>query len=486
VPPEPLALRAAFALLAAWSVATARAQQPADALAALAADPHLRTAHVGVAVLDLESGAMLAARDEHRAFLPASASKLVTLAVVLHTLPADFRFRTSLIARGTIADGVLHGDLVLVGSGDPSFGGPLAGEGLEVALDDFAAALRERGIARITGAVIGDGTIQREAALPAGWSVEDEAADYAAPPGGLCFAGNCIAVTVHATSPGEAPRLELAPRTDFATVACTAVTAAAGTLGTLAVARAHGSDRIDVTGTLPLDAPSARVRVAVGAPARYAAHVLREVLLRRGIAVAGAARDAAELPAAAADAPCFDIGHRLSPGLGALLAEIGKRSNNLYAEQLWRAAARAAGRDPAALTARVLGELGVDVAGLVTMDGSGLSRLDQLTPHQLVALLAAMWCSPHREAFTAALPIAGDDDTTLGARLGRAPTAGQVLAKTGTMTRVAALSGYVRRAGDRPPIAFAVLLNGFSCTTAEAEAAIDAFVTALVRCANAR
>jgi D-alanyl-D-alanine carboxypeptidase/D-alanyl-D-alanine-endopeptidase (penicillin-binding protein 4) len=177
--------------------------------------------------------------------------------------------------------------------------------------------------------------------------------------------------------------------------------------------------------------------------------------------------------------------HRSAP-LAEILKTTNKSSQNLYAEQLLRAASREAlgesDIDAAERHAKkILEDLGVDVAGLAIDDGSGLTRRDLVHPAQFADLLVGIWNSRHRELFLDTLPIAGVDGTLSG-RFRDTVAKEHVRAKTGSIARVAALSGYVLRPGENtPPLVFSVMLNNFVCSSAEARDALDSFVIALAR-----
>jgi D-alanyl-D-alanine carboxypeptidase/D-alanyl-D-alanine-endopeptidase (penicillin-binding protein 4) len=166
-----------------------------------------------------------------------------------------------------------------------------------------------------------------------------------------------------------------------------------------------------------------------------------------------------------------------------ILTAMLKDSINLYAEQLHRTAARTIlqrsdGAAAAEHATNVLRSMGVDVNGLTVADGSGLSRRNLLRPDQLGRFLVAMWGSPMREPFVQALPVAGQDGT-LKERFLKSPVRGHVRAKTGSMTNVLALSGYLERSGEQAPLAFVVLINQYTAGEAEVRAALDAFVDEL-------
>ena len=476
-----LRVLASFALFAACLPA----QDLTAAMRKLVDDPRLAGGRVGVVVLDLETGGVLCANDADSAFVTASNMKLISSAVALTTLGPEYRFRTLVQARGTIEDGVLRGDLELVGSGDPTLGGRHE-HSAAAPLERFAAAISEQGIRRVTGRVLGNDNCQPDEILGTGWSWNDESAAYSAQMSGLCFAENCIRVVIQAKAPGAPAKIRLIPETDYVAVTWAAAVRADKRAGPLRVQRQHARNRVVVSGAMPAQSSFGQ-DLSVDNPTGYAAHVLRETLLAKGIAVGGAAMDLDFV--SAGSRPMGEphiLAEHLSPPLAEILVTLNKVSQNLYAEQLIRAASRHAGgksdmRSAAAHAGRVLRELGVDTAGMKIADGSGLTRLNLVHPAQLAALLAGIWRGPHRDLFLSTLPVAGVDGT-LRSRFGSSAARGHVRAKTGYIRHVVALSGYVPRPGaDRPPLVFSILVNNFVCKTSQAKAAVDRFVGVLAQ-----
>lgn len=437
------------------------------ALDELIARPELAGARVGVHVLEAPGGRTLAEHEAGRGFAPASNAKLVTAATALATLGADHRFATELWVRGPVEDGVLRGEVRLVGGGDPAFGTP-------VQFDEIAAALRAHGVQRIVGRMVGDDAWLADEHRGHGWQWDHLDQDFAAPFGGLCCRGNTI--VVHVAVDAGAPRVRLEPPVGPQPWIDVGIVDA-GQPAELAVRRSLGSERIEVVGELAADAAPQAVRIAVHEPARFAAAVLQHELAGRGIAF----DELDDVVAAGAPTCLLTLP---SASLGELLRPLLCSSDNLVAEQLWRCAARhTTGAGDTSAAARhasdVLAGLAVPVPGLVLADGSGLSRRNLVQPRQLTALLSAAWRAPWREPFFAALPLAGVSGT-LRQRFEDGPAHGRVRAKTGTIARVVCLSGYVPRSNLlAPPLVFSVLLNDFVCGDDQARAAIDAFVQAL-------
>lgn len=450
------------------------ADRVAAALARLVAAPQLAGGRVGAIVVDAGSGATLAAHGAELGFATASNLKLVSAAVALESLGPTATARTELLLRGDVVAGELRGELVLQGGGDPTFG-----EDGGRALAAFAAAVRQRGIQRVVGRVRGDGSWQGDETLGLGWQWDYLEADYAAPFGGLCCAGNVVTLTVAPAADGSPTVVSDLPSV---VVGNAVEQVAAGETTSLTVQRPLGSMTVRVLGRIAADAKPRSLRVAVADPEAAAAERLAAALQQAGIELVPG-----EPPAATAATERLAV-HE-SPALATILVPLLRDSNNLYAEQVWRWAARVRTGDGSTAAAErhavaVLAELGVPTAGMVLADGSGLSRRNLVQPRQLAALLTAMHRSPRRDAFVAGLPVGGVSGT-LRNRFADGPAKGRVVAKTGYIARVAGLSGYVPRADPAaPPLVFSLLLNDYTCANGEARAAMDAFVQELAAIAG--
>lgn len=439
------------------------------ALAELLARPELAGGRIGVQVVDAAANEVLVSADADRGFATASNMKLVSAAVALTTLGPEHRMPTELWWRGDMHGAVWSGELVLRGHGDPTLGRDTAGAGPFAAL---VAALRERGVQRIVGRVVGDDGWLGTEHLGLGWQWDYLDEDYAAPFGGLCCLGNVVALRVRPGA-GE-PVVVVEP--PWYPVLVDVRQGEAGTGERLLARRALGAERIVLTGAIAADAKPQTLLVTVPDPAAFAARALVAALRAGGIEV--------EEQAVLSHGEAVLVGRTESPPLAAIVQPMLANSDNLCAEQVARVAARVATGDGSTTSmakhaAGVLASLGVGHDGMVIADGSGLSRRNLVQPRQLAGVLLAMLASPHRAAFVAGLPLAGRSGT-LRNRFRDGPAHGRVLAKTGFISRVVCLSGYVPRPEPgSAPLVFSIMLNDFTCGDDAAKAAADAFVQRL-------
>jgi D-alanyl-D-alanine carboxypeptidase/D-alanyl-D-alanine-endopeptidase (penicillin-binding protein 4) len=376
--------------------------------------------------------------------------------------------------------GRILGDVYLVGRGDPELSGRFADERTSAGFEEMAEALKAAGVWRIEGRLVGHEGLFSGDRRGADWTWGDLVWSYGAEVSALSFNDNRAVLTV---SPGERAGdpviVDRFPETRYYRVVSTAVTSPAGSGSDLVLERDSGSNAIRLGGTLPIGEEPEELEVALEDPALYAATVFAEVLESKGIRVAGVITTSSEpLPPGARVLAGHD-----SPPLAEILKGVNKPSQNLHTEMLLRllgARLKGAGTVEAghAAVMEFLRRVGVDPRGWALQDGSGLSRSDLVSPHEMVSLLVAMDKHRYAAAFKDSLPIAGVDGT-LEHRMRRTPAQGKVVAKTGTIRHVNALDGYTTsRSGER--LAFAIIANHHTGDPKEAVAAIDQIVNVLV------
>jgi serine-type D-Ala-D-Ala carboxypeptidase/endopeptidase (penicillin-binding protein 4) len=452
-------------------------------LDSLLADSLFLDAHWGVLVRSLSSGETLYARNAERNFVPASALKMVTGAAALELLGPEHRFRTEILTSAPVRDGVLRGDLVVRGGGDPTLSGRFH-ETPRALFRAWADSLRSQGIRRVSGAVVGLDGVFADPPFGRGWMWDDLDAPYAAEIGGLVFNEGATLLRVHPSRRAGGPAIISAePASGYVRIVNRVITGEAGDSAWLQVTREPAGPGMIVTGRIPPDTFLTRA-VAVREPARYFATVLRETLREAGIPVDGPIfvegdRTIGEMDAGALR-PLFV--HR-SPPLAEILPAMMHPSQNLMAEMLLRSlGSEVAGSGTAVAGAgavqRFLAMRGVRPAGRIA-DGSGLSTYNLISPRTVAELLETMAGGTHAEVWREALPAAGVHGT-LANRLRGTPLEGSVRAKTGTLTGVRALAGYLpTEAGDT--LVFVFLVNSHTRAAAQADRVIDAALLRLHR-----
>jgi serine-type D-Ala-D-Ala carboxypeptidase/endopeptidase (penicillin-binding protein 4) len=430
----------------------------------------------GVLVVSLDAGDTLFAHSAEEALTPASNLKLFTSAAALHYLGPEYRYTTYLVARGPIRDGTLEGDLVVYGTGDPTFSTRFF-ESREAIWESLADSLAAAGVERVAGQLVGDASHFEGPAVGRGWQLGYATHAYAAPASALSYNENLVTLRVRpGRGVGDAPDVLLIPN-GAADLQMEVRTVASGR-SWIAVERESYEAPVVVTGQVQRGHAGLWRSTPVVDPAHFAVSVFADILASRGIEVEGGFRslneaDASPIGGRRVFAPTLDgepvvqvlAVHRSIPMLE-ILKVVNQRSHNLYAESVLRTVGRvtmgrgSAGGGAAAVVA-MLEEAGISASSLVMEDGSGLSRLDAASPRIIVDLLAHMARSPHAAAFQETLPEAA---TSQGLRrMQRTAAAGNLRAKTGTIDGVSALSGYVvARNGER--LAFAIIANDVPST----------------------
>jgi serine-type D-Ala-D-Ala carboxypeptidase/endopeptidase (penicillin-binding protein 4) len=417
---------------------------------------------------------VLYALNAEKNLTPASTLKLVTTAAALDAFGPAARLRTTAETAGRL-DGLgrVLGDLYLVGRGDANLSGRFTEGRVTAAFEEMAEQLWAAGVRRVEGRVVGHEGMFAGERRGGDWAWEDLVWWYGAEVSALSFNDNSADLLVRpGERPGDPVWVERNPASSYYGVSSTAVTAAAGTEPALTLARDFGTNLIRISGAYPAGAREWRGSVALEDPARYAATVFAEVLERRGIRVSGAAAATRDpLPAGARVLASHE-----GPPMAEVVKAVNKPSQNLHAELLLRLLGARKGDGSAAAGQAAVGEflrrVGVRPDSWSLVDGSGLSRSDLVTAHELAALLVAMDRHPHARAFRESLPIAGVDGT-LKARMRGTAAEGRVTAKTGTLRQAAALAGYVTtRGGSR--LAFALAANHHTVKGSAVTDAIDA------------
>ncbi len=430
-----------------------------------------------VAVRSLRDGAPLLELNADALLVPASAAKLVTLAAAAEAVGWTYTFETTLTTVGSIEEGVLRGDLVVSGTGDPTIAGP-GGKGL----DSFVDAVRARGISRITGRIVGDDDGTEEPFPRFAWAWDDLGYAYGALPGALNLGANVVEITL---APGARPGLPAALTVGIDArelpITSKVDTGLAESIAHLQPVLLPGGLGLRVLGTLPAGTPAITFPVAVGNPTHWFATMLRQRLREAGIETDGPPVDIDNLTDSSVAGPSSLVHVHRSPPLAAIAEPMIKDSLNLYAETvLWLAT----GPGGVRTTDEALDAVHVRLAGWGVadghhqlVDGSGLSRRSTLTARALVTVLERLYDPTGASPWMRALPMAGRDGT-LDSRMGGTPAEGNLLAKTGSMSNIRSLAGYVRTR-DGEPLAFAILVNHFEGPGSAADAAVDRIAVAL-------
>jgi D-alanyl-D-alanine carboxypeptidase/D-alanyl-D-alanine-endopeptidase (penicillin-binding protein 4) len=464
-------LWAGFVLLAHPAVAFGQSAGPLqDRLRAAFGTYGWGNAQWGVLVMSLDTNDTLFAVEPDEPLTPASNVKLLTTAAALHVLGPEYRFRTWLLSDGQVEDGVLQGDLVLYGTGDPGISDRFYGRKDEV-FHRLIDQLESEGIHTIEGDVVADASFLPGPLRDEGWDARDLNEHFTAAVSALSFNENVVSFRIRPGPLGAPPRVQTVPPHSALEVINTAETVAGPARPRLAILRDHPLHPVRIEGRLTAGSGDVWRQMTVAVPADFAGATLKATLEDRGIVVQGSTRRVETVRQSVVgrmSAPALGhpgariLARHASRPLREYLTVINKESNNLFAELVFRAVGRVAegvGTREASARAvrRVLVRIGVDTTGLVQRDGSGLASGNRVSAGAFVETIRGMSDGPLWPEYWASLPRAGTR-RELG-RMYQTAAADNLRAKTGTIEGVSALSGMVRSA-DGERLAFSLLVNG--------------------------
>ncbi len=504
-----------------------------DRIAEVLSAPDLARGFWGIEVVSLSSdktsgittGKTLYSQNADKLFTPASNTKLVTTAAALALIGPDYKFRTTVETTGTLDRyGRLNGDLVLVGHGDPNLSGRELPYDLKTqrnddpiqALETLADALVQKGVKFIDGDIVADDSYFAFERYGEGWSQDDLVWADGAPVSALTINDNVVFVNIlPADRPGEKAFVSVKPFADYYRLDNRIITTPAGTGRKFFVNREPGSTVLTLWGNMPLDDTGANEALAIEDPAEFAAGLFRQLLEKRGIVIYGHQRtrhtELATLSTFSVTAIAPSRGGRVNDRVNdkdndgqprplktdqpitlasyeskALLQDIrviNKVSQNLHAEILLRLLGRERGNAGTVeggleVLRGFLTKAGVSSDEYVFYDGSGLSRQNLVTPHAIVQLLRYCSTQPWGADYKATFPVAGVDGS-LTERFTSPRLRNRIMAKTGALGGVKALSGYATTDAGQV-VAFSILSNNFNLPAKRVTDAIDQLVQAIV------
>jgi len=476
--------------------------------------PALEPGFFAVKIVSLDTGSVIYEQDANKFVRPASNMKLYTVATAFDRLTPEFHFVTSVYAKQKPDDGKVKGDLIIYGRGDPSIAARFNDGDYFKGINELADRIVAAGVKRVKGDLVGDESYFNGAPLGSGWEWEDLTWSYGAPVSALNINDNALDLNVKPSDRVGAPVSVTTgpPAASFVTILNRATTSARGSRSNLQIYRGLGANTIELSGTLPLGDAGWVGGVAIQDPALAFVTMLRDALMKRGVKIEGRVRTVTSrsgetlLPRTAAGFGTgsmaqfpVEITTLQSPPFSVIAAHTLKPSQNQYTELILRTL----GRNPQVLnnvgqtkplSAESLSARDDEDAGLEVVrtflrqagigenevelnDGSGLSRNDLISANTTVQLLTFMSKHKYFEQFRDALPIAGVDGT-LRTRMRGTPAEGNLRAKTGSLSSVASLSGYVTTAGGEH-LVFSMMLNNYPDAAAVRRDSIDAIAVLL-------
>lgn len=487
-----VAFIAVAAAVASFNAGSAVAKAPdrlSQAIEAILKREVFGPALVAIDIRDLDTGRVLFERNAAMNVKPGSTMKLFTTAAALHaeTSPpgslgqnVDGTGRglrpgaTTVETAGRIDPfGRVLGDLYLVGRGDPNLSDRVAWRSEGGPFDQLAADLREMGVRRIEGGLIGQDALFPDGSIPDGWTADDLVWSYGAEVSALSAFDSSLRLRLEpGEKEGEVGRLSQWPETRFIQIENRTITGAEGETEDLSLQRPLGSRRVFLAGRIPKAGKPWTGTIAAPEPSLFAATLLAEALERRGISMSGGV----SVSHAALPSGLRPLAAISGPGIEEQIRFVNKESQNLHAETLLHRLGLVTYGEASVASGlraldRFLRDQKVRVDGTAMYDGSGLSRSDLVNARAEVDLLVVMARHPLARAYRESLAIAGVDGT-LKRRMVGTKAQGRVFAKTGTLRHVDAIAGFVDALSGRH-LAFSLIVNHHTRPSKEATGALD-------------
>ena len=430
---------------------------------------------------------------------------IFSVATAFEKLTPDYRFITSVYAKEKLDDdGKVKGDLIIYGRGDPSIAARFNDGDYFKGINELADRIVAAGVKRVKGDLVGDESYFNGAPLGSGWEWEDLTWSYGAPVSALNINDNALDLNV---KPGDRVGASVLvttgpPAASFVTILNHATTSTRGSRGNLRIYRGLGANTIELSGTLPMGDAGFVGGVAIQDPALAFVTMLRDALVKRGVKIEGRVRTVNWRTAGSVVSPSSsdgsgttsaglaEIASLQSPAFSVVATHTLKPSQNQYTELILRTLGKTQPATPTEggrtrddeeagleVVRTFLRQAGIGDGDVTLNDGSGLSRNDLISANTTVQLLTFMTRHKYFEQFRDALPIAGVDGT-LRTRMRGTPAEGNVRAKTGSLSSVASLSGYVTTAGGEH-LVFSMMLNNYPDASAVRRDSIDAIAVLL-------
>lgn len=434
---------------------------------AILLDNKMKGVSSSVVIRKASTGEIIYQSNADQAITPASTLKILTAAAALETLGENYQFKTEVLTNGKVAKGTLKGNLYVRGTGDPTL--------LKSDFDHLATQLAKRGVKRVAGNLVGDDTWFDTVRLSPSIDKMDETYYYAAQISALTVSPNTdydagtVIVEAKPTTRGKVPKVTLTPATAVVQVVNRAKTVPKGYKNTVKIERQYKTNKIVITGNMPIGSTGKREWVTVSNPTAYALDVFKKSLAVKGITF---------IPSSKTIRGKTPVNSQVlvvknSMPLKSLMRPFMKLSNNSHAEVLAKAMGKKQyGEGSWGAGLQVMQDyaqsVGLDTNEWIFEDASGMSHANKITSAQLTELLYQVRTAPWYSSFSQALPVAGSPERLIGgtlkSRLTAAPAKGKVFAKTGNLNKVSALAGYAQNS-DGELLIFSVLTQDQTVST---------------------
>jgi len=438
----------------------------------------LENANISLLVTDLKTNKTLYQHRPKSSTIPASTMKVVTTTTALELLGPDFRFQTTLEIDGKVnGDSVLYGNLYIRGGGDPTLGSSRMGDA--DFLTKWAAAVKQAGIRKIKGRIVADSGLYDNEGINPRWTWEDIGNYYAAGSYGISYLDNTYGLVLRSGKTGSTPEiLRTIPEIPALTFENYLLSTGISFDSAYFSGAPHSNLR-SITGEIPANRSAFTIKGDIPNPGLLLANHLHNKLIQNGISIWESPTDKAALTNKRKV-----IYTHTSPPLSEIVKETNVKSNNHYAEQIFRYLALqskpvASSKGAVQVIKSFWKSKGLPVDQLFMYDGSGLSPVDAVSAQFFVELLTYMRTkSTNQTAFLNSLPVSGESGT-LSSFLERTPLQGKVRAKSGTISRVKCYAGYIDIKGKS--YVFAILVNNAAGSSKVVTKKIEEFLLAITK-----
>ena len=442
--------------------------------------PALESAHYGVLIKSLGEPNYIKTFQNDKSFTPASVMKLVTTATALETLGGDFHYITKLEYTGEIVEGVLMGDLVITGGGDPTLGSKYFYDSPCEFLEVWAKEILVLGIDSIAGAVIADASVFDKKVIPDKWLWEDIGNYYGAGCYGLSCFDNLYELYFGETAIGDLTSVDsVRPQCHLLSFDNHVIGADNNRDNAYLYGSPWGFEK-QIYGSIPAGRKVFKIKGALPNPPLVLAGLLKERLESEGVGIAHASQVLWE----AGTGLRTGISLWFSPRLADIVKVTNKESNNLFAEHLLKSTVMS-GEAPASVSTAIDSMMslwtsyGLNTEGVKIYDGSGLSRASLLTPDFIVGVIDYMSASVHREDFYASLATSGVDGT-FQYFLDGGELQGKVHGKSGSMSGVRCYAGIIEKT-PKEKYSFCIMVNNFTVSSSEMRSVIEKYLLDLLK-----
>lgn len=426
-------------------------------------------AQIGVSIVSIESGESLFKRNDNKNCIPASTLKIITTAAALEYLGRDFRYNTTLYLDGEIEkNGEYNGNIIIRGSGDPTISKTFLDNPSSI-LDSWAAVLDSLGIRSIRGNIIGDDQYFSGDYYAPGWSWDDLIYPYSAQVNAISIYENKIDIIIEPDENiGEPAAFRIIPENSYIGLINHVKTVPDSMLTEIYTMRHPGTNIIEIYGFIQqnkADKESKIASVTIDNPSLFFLNLFKNAIEKRNIKFRGALLDMDDWNQKFSYLDRTPVSEYFSPPLYKIIQEVNKNSNNLTAECLLKTIAKentgtGSFRKGCEQLNRFIARKGVADENIAVYDGSGLSRMNLLSPKIQTQLLSAFYKSNFKNDFINSLAVPGENGT-LKNRMTKARASNYVFAKTGSMNGVSALCGYIFTK-DNETLAFSIMISNFT------------------------